>query len=75
MTTTLIQAQERFIARVNSIRQPGKQACGAMYSRSYRAAAKELRSYLERIGTVGELQDAVVRDAADMAKLLKANDE
>lgn len=77
MTTrpTLTQAQDRFIARVNAIREPGRRSAGLMYSRSFRAAAQELRRYLSSIGTVGELQDAVVRDARDMAKLIKASDE
>lgn len=72
---TLIQAQDRFIDRVNAIREPGRRSAGLMYSRSYRAAAKELRRYLASIGIVGDEQDPIVGDARDMAQLIKAGDE
>jgi GMP synthase PP-ATPase subunit len=78
MTTnriTLIQAQDRFIDRVNAIREPGRRSCGHMYNRSFRAAAQELRRYLTSIGIAEDAQGAIVADARDMAKLIKASDE
>lgn len=73
---TLIQAQERFIDRINSRRVPGRRSAGLVYARQYRAAARELRAYLTRIGVTDEQQqDLIVGDARDMAKLqLLCND-
>lgn len=74
---TLIQAQDRFISRVNGC-QTGHR------NRVYRGAARELRAYLRSIGihdypnTGGwphGPQTQVVRDAADMAKLESACDD
>lgn len=65
---SLIQAQERLIARVNYC-HPGHRA------RVQRSAVKELRRYLARIGVPAAQHLAVVRDAVDMAELEAAATE
>lgn len=65
---TLIQAQEKLIARVNAS-HPGHRR------RVIRGAGAELRKYLARIGVPSEQQGAIVRDAIDMANLEYVCDE
>lgn len=59
---SLVQAQQRLIDRLNRC-HPGHRA------RVKRAACRELRAYLARIGTPEDQRAAIVRDALDMAEL------
>lgn len=65
---TLIQAQDRLIQRVIGS-HPGHRR------RTIRSACRELRVYLQRIGTPQDLVPRLVRDAVDMANLELQSDE
>lgn len=64
---TLIQAQERFIKRVNDC-HPGH------YNRVHKAAWKELHRYATRTGASNEIAQQICRDASDIAKLERLAD-
>jgi hypothetical protein len=66
---TLIEAQRRYIEKRNG-------CTTGHWRRAARAAARELRKYLARIGVTNEKQiEVIVQDARDMAALEREFDE
>jgi hypothetical protein len=61
---TLIQAQERYIERVNRCEFPKRRGNAVR-----RAAGRQLSEYLTKIGVPDAQQGAIIRDAWDMAEL------